>query len=79
MPDATIGLTVIDDTGPEPVMHARCWWVPPEIISNLAARLTALYGQPDEMIANPDLMARNGERSAKEDGTVYLLPEVPGG
>ena len=29
------------------------------------------------MIANPDLMARNGERSAKEDGTVYLLPVFP--
>ena len=78
MTEATVGLTVIDDSGPEPVMHARCWWVPPEIIGTLADRLTALYGQPDEMIADPRVMHRNGQRSAEEDGTVYLMAEVPG-
>ena len=73
---ATLGLAVIDESGPEPVMHARCWWVPPEIIDDLAALLTLLYGQPDEMIADPRVMARNGHRSAEEDGTVYLIREA---
>ena len=73
MGNATIGLTVIDDSGPEPVMHSRCWHVPPHLIDQLAATLTRLYGKPDEMIADPRAMAANGQRSAEEDGTVYLL------
>jgi hypothetical protein len=77
--EATVGLTVIDGSGPEPVMHTRCWWVPPELIGELADRLTALYGEPDEMIADPRVMAKAGQRTAEEDGTVYLTAEVPGG
>ena len=76
---ATLALTVIDESGPEPVMHSRCWPVPPGIIDGIAASLTLRYGQPDEMIADPRAMAANGQRSAEEDGTVYVIHgEVPG-
>ena len=73
MVEVTISLTTIDDSGPEPVLIARCWHVPAEIIDGLDARLTLLYGQPDEMIANAETMARNGQRAAEEDGAVYLM------
>ena len=70
---ATLGLTVIDESGPEPVMHSRCWYVPPGIIEDLAAAMTLRYGQPSEMVSDPRAMARGAQRSAEEDGTVYLL------
>ena len=76
---ATPGLTVIDESGPEPVMHARCWLVPPDIIEGLAAAMTLRYGQPDEMVSDPRAMARGAQRSAEEDGTVYLLREAGDG
>jgi len=70
---ATLSLAVIDESGPEPVMNVRCWPVPPDIIDGITVNLTLRYGQPDEMIADPRVMARNGQRSAAEDGTVYLF------
>jgi hypothetical protein len=76
---AALGLTVIDESGPEPVMNSRCWYVPPDIIEGLAASLTLRYGQPSEMVADPRVMARNGHRSAEEDGTVYLIREAGDG
>ena len=76
---ATLGLAVIDESGPEPVMHARCWEVPPDIIEGPAVSLTLRYGQPDEMVSDPRAMARGAQRSAEEDGTVYLLREAGDG
>ena len=76
---ATLGLTVIDESGPEPVMHSRCWYVPPDIIEGLAAAMTVRYGQPSEMVSDPAVMAANAQRSAEEDGTVYLIREAGDG
>ena len=76
---ATLGLSVIDEGGPEPVMHTRAWYVPPDIIEGLAASLTLRYGQPSEMVSDPAVMAANAHRSAEEDGTVYLLREAGDG
>jgi hypothetical protein len=76
---ATLGLTVIDESGPEPVLHARSWPVPPGIIETLAAAMTSRYGQPDEMIADPRVLEGNGQKSAEEDGTVFLIAEASDG
>ena len=77
---ATIGLTFIDESSPDPAMHARCWQIPLDIVDDIAASLTLRYGQPDEMIADPLKMARKGLQSAEEDGTVYMFnSEVPDG
>jgi len=70
---ATISTAVIDDTGPEPVMHVRCWDVPASYAARFAAMATAIFGQPSEMISDPHAMVRAGERAAAEDGAVYLL------
>ena len=76
---ATVSTSVIDESGPEPVMHVRCWEVPAEWAADFAVVLTATCGQPDEMVADPRVMARNGQRSAEEDGTVYLIREAGDG
>jgi len=72
MREATIGLTVIDDSGPEPVLHSRCWQVPPDLIDGIAVNLTLRYGEPDELISDPRTMVKAGQRSA-EDGAIYLM------
>lgn len=68
-PYATVGVTVIDGG----VMHARTWEVPAGVAAELGRRWTAVFGPPDEMLADPDAVAGDMLRTAEENGTVYML------
>ena len=49
---ATIGISIIDSTGPEPVIHGRTWPIPADAADQFAALYTVVLGQPDEVIAD---------------------------
>lgn len=72
---ASIGITIVDSTGPEPVVHGRTWPIPAEAADQFAALYTAVFGQPDELIADAAKIHAAGERTAAEDGTVFSLQE----
>lgn len=74
---ASIGLSIIDYSGPEPVLHVRNWVIPAHLAATFAEQMTARFGQPDEMFGNPEALQRAGARTADEDGTVYMMADEP--
>jgi hypothetical protein len=73
---ATIGLTTYDGNGS---MHVRAWQVPADWPADFAAKMTVLFGEPDEMVSDVASMTAAGERAAAEGRATYLLHGEQGG
>jgi len=72
-PYATIGLSVVEPSGPDPVMHVRAREIPLGMAEDFAAAMTARFGKPSEMITRPEVMAQGAERAAREDGAIFMF------
>ena len=76
MARASIGLTTADAAGG---MHVRAWEVPADWADGFAARATALFGEPSEMVGDVAAIAASGNREAAEGRAVFLLDPEGGG
>jgi hypothetical protein len=82
MPDAyaTIGLSVVEPSDSGAVMHVRSWVIPADRAEAFAAQMTAVFGQPNEMVSPFEAMTAGAEAAAEKGGAVFMIDsEVRGG
>jgi hypothetical protein len=72
-PYATIGLSIVEPSGPDAEMHVRAWQIPLAMAEDFAEAMGARFGQAAEMITRPEVMAEGAERTAREDGAVFMF------
>ena len=75
MPDryATVGVTIVDHSGPTPTMHARVWPVAADFADQFAQWMTGLFGTADELLADAETMEQAGQRAAEAGDVLYLV------
>ena len=74
-PSAVIGLSTVDTSGPQPVLHVRSWFIRAADAPWFAAYMTRTFGPPDELLSDAAAMERDAEQAAADGTALFLIQD----